>query len=203
MVRTQGLVKLARTEDDGAHGTGNSGQDVDDVAAGEVQHAPPPQNAVWVPVHVGDRAVHEAMPEKEKDQHRVKLHALREGARCDASRDDGKGELKHQEDLETGHTQRFAKASASPRQRQSVAQTARNKNRGLQSTRDRLADDVDGRARGMPGGDTDSGMVPTMDSGQTRCLPSSSVEVFASPMYQNFSAPPMKRPSLPLPNARE
>ena len=87
---------------------------MDHVAARKVQAAEPVQEAVRVPVPVGDGAVDEGVPEHHEDQHRPEPHPsqaviipwhdqevslpIGEGPADEGGCDDGEGELEHAED---------------------------------------------------------------------------------------------------------
>ena len=69
----------------GIHTHQETSNDVDDVAACEVADTPLREVAWDRPNPMRDKAVHQKVPKKEEDEHRIELHAIGERDRGDAS----------------------------------------------------------------------------------------------------------------------
>jgi hypothetical protein len=91
-------VALSLADHEAAHQGGDAGVEMDDQAAGEVEHARRTEEAA-APYPVSHRHIDEEQPQAHEPHHRRELHAFGEGAGDDRRRDDGEGRLIHQEDV--------------------------------------------------------------------------------------------------------
>jgi len=89
---------LARPEDQGGDETGHASIDVNDRAAGKIEHAGFGQETA-APDPVGHRRIDEERPQAHEPQHGRELHALGKGTGDQGRGDDGEGHLEHREDI--------------------------------------------------------------------------------------------------------
>ena len=109
VVRWHRLMRKAAAlaEDERADERGGAGADVDDGAAGKVEHGQmtaerPIEVTTFPPDHVRERAVNERQPEHHEQHEGAEFHPLRKGTGDERRRDDGKHHLEKHEGLR-GH----------------------------------------------------------------------------------------------------